>query len=316
MKSIPVWGAIILALIVGTLMALQSRINGELADRLDDPFTGTAFGFILANLILLIACAFWRPGRHGIARVLRAVRGGTMPLWMLSGGLVGAVYVLTQSLTVATLGVALFSVASVGGQAIGGAMMDRTRIVPGGPYTLTPARAAGALLAIIAVIVTQSTGFQSSVPVWMMLLPIAVGMAQGWQQAVNAQVRMEAHSAFTTTFFNGWIGLLLLIPAAAIKVAVSGVPADFPSQWWLYSGGMIGIIFIAIAPIVVHAMGALLYTLVAITGQLTAAVVLDLLRADAEPLPATTIIGVALALLAVGVGSLRRRPPFARGRRT
>lgn len=306
------WGALTLALIVGSMMAVQSRINGELAHRLDDPFTGTAVAFLIANLAALVAVACWKPGRTGVVRIARAVRTHEMPLWMVGGGLVGALYVLSQSLVVTTLGVALFSVASVGGQTVGGALMDRTTIVPGGPYLMTPARLIGAILAISAVVVTQISGITGDVPLWMMLLPIGVGIAQGWQQAVNARVRLEAHSAFTTTFLNGLTGLLILLPAALIQVLRQGIPADFPREWWLYSGGMIGMVFIALAPIVVHTTGALMYTLVAITGQLGAAIVLDLLS-HAE-LPVTTVIGVILALLAVLVGSLRKRPPFPRRR--
>lgn len=312
MKSLPLWGALLLAFVVGSMMAVQSRVNGELADRLDDPFTGTALVFLAAFLVMLVSVAFWRPFREGVTRAVRAVRTQEMPWWILSGGLVGATYVLTQSLVVSTLGVALFSVAAVGGQTVGGALMDRTRIVPGGPYALTPARAAGASLAIIAVAVTQWESFRTSVPPWMLLLPIAVGLAQGWQQAVNARVRVEAQSTFAATFFNGAIGLLILIPAAVLRVASSSVPTDFPTEWWLYSGGVLGIVFIALAAIAVQSTGALLYTLVAVTGQLGASLLLDFLNPSADPVPTTTIVGVSLALVAVVVGSLRRRPPFMR----
>ncbi|MDN5558696.1 MAG: DMT family transporter [Ruaniaceae bacterium] len=309
MKAIPTWAALVLALIVGSMMAIQSRVNGELANRLDDPFVGTALVFILAVLLILIALVAWRPGREGIARLAQARRSHTIPWWMLGGGLVGGMYVLSQSLVVTTLGVALFSVASVGGQTLGGAIMDRTRIVPGGPFVLTPARAIGAGLAILAVVVSQSASLNMDVPLWMLFLPIAVGLAQGWQQAVNARVRMEARSSFTTTLLNATTGLLLLVPAATIKLLTVGMPAEFPREWWLYTGGLLGAVFIGIAPIVVHATGALMFTLIAITGQLGTALLLDLLRADAQPLPVTTIASVVLAFLAVVVGSLRKRPP-------
>ncbi len=312
MKTVPTWAALVLALIVGAMMAIQSRVNGELANRLDDPFVGTALVFILAVLLMLVALLVWKPGREGFARLARARRSQVIPWWMLGGGLVGGMYVLSQSLVVTTLGVALFSVASVGGQTVGGAIMDRTRIVPGGPFVLTPTRAIGAGLAVLAVVVSQSASLQMDVPLWMLLLPIAVGLAQGWQQAVNARVRMEARSSFTTTLLNATTGLLLLVPAATIRVLTAGVPAEFPREWWLYTGGLLGAVFIGIAPIVVHATGALMFTLIAITGQLGTALLLDLLRADATPIPATTIVGVVLAFLAVVVGSLRKRPPRLR----
>lgn len=310
MKSIPLWSAILLALAAGSMMALQSRVNGELAARLDDPFTGTALVFLCSNLVLAALLPFWKPGRDGLARVTQALKNGDIPPWMILGGLVGGTYVLSQSLVVTTLGVALFSVASVGGQTIGGAVMDRTSIVPGGPHLLTPARLLGALLTLAAVAITQFSSFSSGVPPWMLLLPIAVGIAQGWQQAVNARVRIIAQSTFTSTLFNGVTGLAILIPLAIIQVARNGVPGDFPGQWWLYTGGVFGIVFAGLASIVVHRTGALVYTLLAVTGQLSTALILDLARHAS--IPATTVIGLALAMIGVVIGSLRKRPPQLR----
>ena len=45
---------------------------------------------------------------EGFARLARARRSQVIPWWMLGGGLVGGMYVLSQSLVVTTLGVALF----------------------------------------------------------------------------------------------------------------------------------------------------------------------------------------------------------------
>lgn len=312
MYKMPTWAALALSVVAGALMAIQSRANGELAHRLGDAFTGSALSFGIGLLPLLIAITVWKPGRVGVVRIVRAVRTHAMPWWMVCGGLVGASFVISQSLVVATLGVALFTVATVGGQTVGGAFMDKTRVVPGGPHALTPPRVIGALLAVLAVGVTQSTGLRSDVPLWMLLLPVLVGFAQGWQQAVNARVRVVSESAFTATFLNFTTGLVLLFTTAAIQGIVVGFPEEFPTEWWLYTGGVVGIVFAGLAPIAVHAVGALLYTLAAIAGQLGTALLLDVLRPDATPLPATTILGVILALLAVVVGSIRKRPPFMR----
>jgi transporter family-2 protein len=75
----------------------------------------------------------------------------------------------------------------------------------------------------------------------------------------------------------------------------------------MYLGGLIGILFIAIAAWVVPIVGVLLYALASIAGQLFGALALDVL----VPTPGTVIAwnlvaGVILAFVAVAVASRGR----------
>ena len=68
------WLAIVFALACGALTALQSRINGQLAHTIDDPYTAAAISFGSGLVILLVVLAAWRPGRQGFRRVALALR--------------------------------------------------------------------------------------------------------------------------------------------------------------------------------------------------------------------------------------------------
>ena len=68
----PMWLAIVFALVCGALTALQSRINGQLAHAIDDPYTAAAISFGSGLAILLVVLAAWRPGRRGLGRVVTA----------------------------------------------------------------------------------------------------------------------------------------------------------------------------------------------------------------------------------------------------
>ncbi|MGX5695596.1 DMT family transporter [Agromyces soli] len=302
---LPLWLALAVAVAAGALTALQSRINGELARAVGDPYTAAAVSFGSGLVILAIALACWRPGRTGIGRVRRALVDGTLKWWMLCGGLAGAWFVTTQGLSAAPLGVALFTVAIVAGQTVGGIVFDLLGLGPGGRRRLTPTRVAGALLALAAIGWAMSAQLEHEVPLALMLLPFTAGVGVGWQQAVNGRVRQTAESTLTATFGNFLGGSLVLLVAALVHGLVAGFPA-LPTTWWLYLGGALGCVFIAAQAAVVRTAGVLLLALCGVAGQLAAALALDLLLPTAErPVEAATIGGTVLALVAVVVASVR-----------
>lgn len=306
-RHFPVWAALLITVLAGGMVAVQSRINGELGRRLDDGFAAALISFGSGLVILLVVLAFWKPGRDGFRAVADAVRSGTLRWWMLLGGAAGALLVLSQGLTAAVLGVALFTVATVAGQVIGGALIDRTRIVPGGPRPLTLQRIVGALLAIAAVAVAVSSQVQGEVPLWMLLLPFVAGIALGWQQAVNGRVRQRAGSALTATVGNFAVGTVVLAIAFVVHGAFVHWPQALPTEPWLYVGGILGCIFIALSAVLVHITGALLLSLAMIAGQLVSAIAIDVIVPGENSIAATTIVGTALALVAVVVAGIRLR---------
>ncbi|MBB2969384.1 DMT family transporter [Leifsonia aquatica] len=305
-RTFPLWLALLIAMVCGAGVALQSRINGELGRRLDDGFTAAAISFGSGLVILLAALAIAPAGRRGLRRVRDALRGGELRWWYVCGGAAGAFLVLSQGLTAAVLGVALFTVSVVAGQTVSGLVLDRIGLGPGGRRPLTPARVAGAVIALLAVTWAVSAQFGGSVPVWMMLLPLIAGLGMGWQQAVNGQVRVVAESALTATFINFLVGTTVLVVLMLVHWALAGLPKPLPTEPWLYLGGAIGCVFIAGAALLVRVTGVLLLGLATVAGQLLTALLLDLLApTSGAPVAFSTIGGTLLAIVAVGVASVR-----------
>lgn len=305
------WLAIVFALACGALTALQSRINGQLAHALDDPFTAAAISFGSGLVILLVVLAAWRPGRAGFGRVVVALRERRIAWWMLFGGLAGAWFVTTQGLSVAVVGVALFTVAIVAGQTLGGIVFDLLGLGPGGRRPLTPTRVIGAVLALAAVGWAVSAQVGGNVPVLLMLLPFTAGLGAAWQQAVNGRVRSAAESALTATVGNFAVGTAALVVVMLVHAASVGWPESMPTEPWLYAGGAIGCVFIAGQAVLVRIVGVLVLALCGVAGQLAAALSLDLFApAAGRPVDPATIGGTLLALVAVviaSVGWTRRR---------
>ena len=258
-------------------MATQSRVNGEFGRRLGDPFTAAAVSFSVGLVIVTVIVLLTPSARHGARRALTEVRGGRLPFWMLFAGFGGAVFVLTQSLASALVGVSLFTIAFIGGQTISGLVVDRIGIGPGGRRYLTVRRVFGAGIAFAVVVWSVVAHIDPAIPVWLLLLPFAAGCVQSVQQAANGRIAAAAGSAVTSTLFNFIAGTAILVLIAVVHaIAAGGFPSSFPPEWWLYLGGPLGVTCIFGLATAVRVTGVLLLGLCAISGQLVGSIAIDL----------------------------------------
>jgi transporter family-2 protein len=297
---------------IGVAVAVQTRINGELGQRIDDGVVAATLSNF-GGLLLLVGLAAARPQvRRGLDRVVAAVRERRLPSQQLLGGVCGAFLVTCQGLTVATIGVAVFTVATVAGQTSSALLVDRAGVGPAGPQALSVRRIAGAVLALVAVVLALSHRLGASQVLWPAVLPALAGAGTAWQQAVTGRVAAAARRAgparagmLPAALVNFLVGTVALAVAAVVEIVIRGLPRPLPAQPWLYLGGPLGVLFVSLTAVIVPITGVLLLGLGAVAGQLVGAVLLDLfLPAGHDQLTATTLIGTALTLVAVVVIAL------------
>ncbi|WP_254188085.1 DMT family transporter [Micromonospora sp. WMMB482] len=294
------------------MVAVQSRINGELGVRLADGIAAAVVSFGVGLLILLVLVPATPGGRRGLGALRGALRTGTLRPWQCLGGVCGAFLVATQGLTIGALGVAVFTVAVVAGQSGSSLLVDRAGIGPTGRQPVTPNRLIGAVLTVLAVLLAVGDRLGDPDALALALLPLAAGVGIAWQQAVNGRVRAASGSAMTATLVNFTVGTAALLVTFAVDLVVRGRPAGaFPDEPWLYLGGPLGIVFIALAAALVRFTGVLLLGLATIAGQIVGAVLLDLVLPTAASHPGLdTLLGAALTMVAVLVAAFgpARRP--------
>lgn len=293
----------------GIGVALQSKINGELGGQLSDGFAAALISFGSGLVVITMVTLFQPAARDGFAKLRYAIRRRELRAYQCCGGVCGAVLVASQGLTVTVLGVAIFTVAVVGGQTIASLVVDRLGVGPAGPQRLTVARIAGAGIAIVAVLIAVGNHIANPSSALIAVLPAIAGAGSAWQQAVNGRVRSAAHSVVTATQINFIMGTSALAIAFAVDLVVRGLPhGHLPANPVYYLGGCLGVMFIAIAAAVVHEIGVLLLGLSMVAGQLIGALGVDVVAPGSEGRPdLNTLVGVALTLVAVGVASLRPR---------
>ena len=308
-RSALLW-AVPTAVLCGAGIATQARINGALGAQLDDGFAAAFISFGSGLLILLIALIFWKPGQTGLATVRKSIGDKKIPWWYAFGGAAGALLVLSQGLTSAVLGVALFSIGVVSGQTISGVLIDRAGLGTMTPRPITLQRVLGALLALGAVALAGSSQLHAGPQLWLYLLPFVSGLGIAWQQAVNGQIRIVSGSVLTASVINFVVGTTVLGIGFAIHTAVAGLPQALPAEPVLYLGGVVGVTFIALAAVLVSVTGVLLLALGTISGQLLMSLVLDLVIPVAgHDVQWTTYVGIVLALCAVVIVALSARAP-------
>jgi transporter family-2 protein len=205
--------------------------------------------------------------------------------------------------------VAVFIVAVVAGQSASSLVVDRMGAGPGGSRPITAPRLAGAVLTVLAVVLAVADRIGHPGALVLAVLPALAGVGIAWQQAVNGHVRAAAGSAMVAGFINFSTGTVALLLAFAVTLAVRGFPQGaLPGEWWLYVGGVLGIVFIAVGAAVVRYTGVLLLGLGMIAGQVTGALLIDLLLPAAAGRPGwNTTAGALLTLVAVAVAILPSR---------
>ena len=298
------------AALVGVLTAVQARINGQLGAGLDDGLLAAVISFGSGLILLIVLSAALPEGRRGTAALLAGMRGRTIPWWMLAGGAAGALTVATQGLAVAVIGVSLFTVGVVAGQAVCGLVLDRLGYGPAGVVAVTVPRLVGGALALVAVGISLLGDGVRGIPIWMLALPFIAGMGIAWQQATNGRLRQRVGTPLTATVVNFVGGTIILVVAWAVRLPAAGMPAEFPAEPWLYAGGVIGAIYIILSAALVAHTGVLLLGLGVVVGQLLASIAIDVIWPVASGpgvLQATAMVVVALSGVAVAAAPAWRR---------
>jgi transporter family-2 protein len=302
----------VIAILCGVLLSVQGRINGQLGARLHDGVLAALISFGLGFLLLAVVVPATRAGRRALSRVATAVRTSKLKWWQCLGGVCGAFLVVGQGLTITQLGVAVFTVAVVGGQLVSSLLVDRFGIGPAGPQPLTWTRLLGAGIAVIAVVISVYGEFNAN-SLWLIGLPALAGVGLAWQSAVNGLVRDAAGNPFVAALINFSVGTVVLVIAGVIDVAGRGLPAGLPGEWWLYTGGSMGIFVITGSVVAVRTLGVLILGMCMVAGQLLGAVLLDVLvPAAGDHLTLASVLGTVITLVAVVVAAL---PPRRRSER-
>jgi transporter family-2 protein len=306
----------LLAALSGVMIAMQTRANGELSLQLDNGLQAAFISFS-TGWVLIALIALFNPGiKNGIKNLRSAVGNKEIAPGILFAGVLGGTFTATQTQIVPFLGVALYSVASIAGQSGTSLIVDRIGLTGGGKKPISPRRIAAAVVTVMAVLVSVLDRIEAK-----NLSLIAVGFAVfagavvGVQRALNGLINEHSHQSFTTSLLNfttgtAALGIVLLIAVAIGKVEFVALPAG---PWWIYTGGTIGVIYIAFTARIVQHLGVLTFTLFSTGGTLVGALIIDLYSPTNGVSVSTYLVsGIVMTFLGVLVGGVNSSKPLKR----
>jgi transporter family-2 protein len=298
----------LLAAISGVMIALQARANGELSHRLGNGVEAALVSFGSGLLIITVIAIFSPTIKEGARNLRGAVARKELPKWTLFAGALGGSFVAVQTHIVPLIGVAIYSVASIAGQTAASLVVDRIGLTGGGKKKITPRRITAAFFTVFAVFISVFDRIDAkNLSLFAVLLGCLAGAIVGVQRAMNGQINEHSHQSFTTSFLNFIMGTSFLVIFLSI-LAIFGSEKIVPlpaGPWWIYTGGVIGVIYIAFTSTIVQHLGVLTFTLFSVGGQLVGSLLIDLYSpTNGVHVSVYLVIGIAMTYLGVIAGGV------------
>jgi transporter family-2 protein len=298
-----------LAALSGLLIALQARANGELSHRLGNGLQAALVSFT-SGLIIIVVIALFNPSiKEGIRTLRSAVIAKAIPPWTLFAGMLGASFVAVQTQIVPLIGVAIYSVAAIAGQSAISLVVDRIGLTGGGKKQITPRRVTAAFVTVFAVFISVADRLDGKdLSIAAVILGVLAGTIVGVQRAMNGQINEHSQQSFTTSLLNFAMGTTFLLVILLFAMTLGGMKlSPLPTgPWWIYTGGVIGVIYVAFTSTIVQHLGVLTFTLISVGGQLAGSLLIDLISpTDGVKVSIYLVSGIILTYLGVLVGGVR-----------
>jgi transporter family-2 protein len=304
---------IVITFIASVIITAQSSVNSELNTYTENPLITALINFTTGLIVLSVMMIFSRPIRQGFISIPRLVREGRLKRWQLFGGLSGAFFVASQSSLVQVIGVAIFTVAAVAGQTSAALLVDKAGIGPAGKQPVTLMRIAAAILGIVGVLVSvlgqDSTGQFAFGAV---LISFAAGALVSTQPALNGQIANHTGQPAAATMVNFIVGFITLVVVYAIAQQVNPQSFNVPPMPWenpvIWLGGPFGVLFVLTASFMAKTLGVFLFTLTSVVGQLSGAILMDVLFPTASTnITWQLLLGISITGAAVVLASGKKK---------
>jgi bacterial/archaeal transporter family-2 protein len=316
----------LLTFVVGLLGALQGTFNTRAGAHFRIQILGTAISFGGGLLLLTAGAAFevWRSSSSSpTSAPLPCLRWSRRPSpWLLLPGTLGVLFVTASIVLSAVVGYALFYVPAVVGQLVGAAAIDhvtgRARLTARVALLLALA-ALGAALSVLdrlqnAGAAGGAGGDEGGVGavVGSVLVALVVGSFMPGQATLNRRAAEILPSRLQATWWSFFTGTLSACVATGIQMAVQTDDTrrlwerTADSEWFMWFGGPLGVIYIASTIWCVGLLGAARYFVCLMGGQLCGAAILDAVGAFGSPVrPAGPARGAGIALVILAAAAIQ-----------
>ncbi|WP_461212888.1 DMT family transporter [Lacticaseibacillus sp. GG6-2] len=306
--------AIMIGLVIGFGLPVQTAINSRLRDAVGSPFWSSLISFLIGTIGLAIATVV-----SGVALLPSAQIVSSQPWWLWLGGVFGVVYLTSNILLFPKLGSVQTVIFPVTGQILMGLLIDNGGWFAAPVQPLTLVRVIGALLVVAGVLITvalpaffarehdfgggkELTPHGASLWLWR-LLGVVAGMLSASQTAVNGHLGVVLGSTAQSALISFAIGTVVLVVIVAILHPHLTYTQTRPMhRWWMWVGGLIGALFVLGNAYLAPTIGTGLAVVIVLVGLMVGSLIIDQfgwLSAPRSPITRIQLLGLVVMILGV-----------------
>lgn len=301
----------LLGIFAGLSLPIQTSVNSELRRRIGSPYFAILVSFIVAWIFLAALFAFSQndfPSLHILENE---------PWWVFSGGFFGVAFLVGNIFLFLKLGGTLAVILPILGQILAGFGIDSFGLFHCAQIPVTANRALGILAVIIgaffaAVDFKQASAQKTSSrrDFFWKLLGVLVGVSSTIQTAVNGKLGAELNSPLQASLISFSVGILFLSIGCLVlffRNLFSDSPNKFSRKnfcgpWWMFTGGILGALFILINIFLVRRIGTGLSIISTTFGMILGGFAIDslgLFHAPVKKIKPLKVLGIILMFIGI-----------------
>ncbi|MED2793597.1 DMT family transporter [Bacillus wiedmannii] len=274
--------AILLAISIGGVFAVQTAINSQLRKFVISPFLASMISFIVGIIFLIVTIAV-----SGAPLSISVELFLSQPVYIWLGGICGALALTTNILLFPKLGSVQTSIMPILGMTLMSMLIDHYGWFNSTYYSFGLNRIIGVLLILIGVflaVVIQGVkngrqNQENMLNQWIWrLVGIMAGMLLAIQIAINGELGKVLHSsshAALVSFAVGTITLIIVVGIMDRSITNIKNPIKQSAPWWVWVGGIIGGAYVLINVYLVDQIGNGQTVVLVLFGQITGSLIVE-----------------------------------------
>ncbi|MEM8823368.1 MAG: DMT family transporter [Pseudomonadota bacterium] len=132
------------------------------------------------------------------------------------------------------------------------------------------------------------------------LMTVGIGLILALQPAINAEVARRLGSGTGAVMFSLLISVAVMVAYLGLTRPTANVAALPTAPWWIWASGVIGALFLLTGLTATPVIGATLFFLFLIVGQVTGAAIADhfgLVGLEPQQISPKRILGIACVIV-------------------
>lgn len=302
----------------GIAATVQASFNSEIRRRFRSPYITSAINFVVAvSIVLIILLA----AEHRIYLPVSEI--AKYPLWIWTGGVCGAIIVMTGIVCLPVLGSARNIMLLCFGQIMAGLFIDHVGAFGAPRSDMTLMRAGGALLEIIGIALLSierdksgKNGTHGKVLLFS-AIDIIAGFVAAMQVAVNGTLTVVSDSAIRATLVSMCGALITVTVISSVLMLIKGRDAIYDERTppkervkitpFLLTGGSMALVVVGGNAVTGPVLGTGVVTMMNLFGMMASGLAVDaagFLGIEKKPVTASKLAGMAFMLAGTAMISL------------